>query len=456
MAAGGEDADIFNKRFPLEEEAEMLSEEEGEYERKRQECIDKGMVEFDGWRDKIQELYPDWPEGSSPFEALMSAAKATCLVVRKSGSEERYWYHYMMEREASLSAEERKTHYYMAQKRFKTPACGTGFLFFVALKSAFIMTNNHVIMNDEEAEDAEVYFDYDEDGQLDEAKKFEIKRLMFTAPRTDHEEDYSKLDFSIMEVKWEDEEQFQFLAGHCYKINSKLQAGSFYLDPSLLVMISHPHGLGKRLSWTREVEFIGNLSHVKHDLATAPGSSGSVLLQFGMTPNGYGSHLIQSVHYRSQRAVTWDRISFSFTPDLELGERQWDQDLLNSPDPLRSNVSRMEECKARKYRNYWREVLATWLEMEKIKREFNDCTTSNMSRAEKEKLAQLEQMDQNDLADTLVRSDFGKYMKYMLDPMFWRMWNLSDADMTLIIVRFKLGRDFYVALYRAAARVQEV
>ncbi len=329
MAARGEE-DVFKKRFPLEEEAEMLSEEAGGLEKKRQECLDKGMVEFEGWRDKIEELYPNLLEsGLNPMGVVMQVAKATCLVVRKRGSRIRYQYHRKMASDASLSAEDRQIHHNMAEKCFSTPACGTGSLLYAQFFTACIIVNNHVIMEEEEAKDAEVYFDYDKDGQLSEAKKFKIRRFMHGTPRTDHAEDIDlqKLDYSILELKIEDREEFQFLTDHAFvknAIDDIFQEVGFTVEESMRlrfthsphVMISHPRGLGKRLSCGEVSE---SDTHIKHTLGTSPGSSGGALVVFGKTDDSGGFGSYQGLHYRHQRAVAWGQIRYNLLFDHSFG-----------------------------------------------------------------------------------------------------------------------------------------
>ncbi len=342
MADGGED--IFNKRCPLEEEAEMLGEEEGEYEKKRQYCIDQGMVEIDSWKDKIKELYPDLPEsGLNPLEVVIQAAKAICVVVRNRGSQQRYDYHCKMERDPSLSAEEQKIHHNKAEECFKKRCCGTGFLFGVLLDSVSIITNSHVIMNDEEAKGAVVYFDYDKDGQLHKAKRFEVKRLLFGAPPTDHEGDYTKLDFSVLEVKCKNEEEFQLLKDHLfvdkdYNKETITPSVTSVLDMPI-VIISHPRGLGKRLSSGKVSDIVkGHVSHVKHTLGTGPGSSGGNVLAFGKTD---GSGFVASVglHYRHHRGVLWGSIIIECMLAEQWAEYQRMKDQLFFPPESEAGMS---------------------------------------------------------------------------------------------------------------------
>ncbi len=352
MADGGEEEDFFGKRYPLEEESEMLGEEAGELDKKRQLCRDQGMLEMHEWKDKLEELYPDCTkDGLDLHQALMHVAKATCLVVRNSGSQDRYEYHRRLESHPKLSAKDQKAHHDMAEKCFNTEGCGTGFLIYAGRH--FLIVNNHVIMNEGEAKDADVYFDYDKDGQLDEEKAFQIERFWIGAPRTDHEEESAKekLDFSILEVKAEGEEELQFLNDHAFMVHpifdfspvsteesteesahegsevsradlvklftplitdkvlfSLGKEMSYLLNRMPIFMISHPFGLAKRLSCGNLTEIIKHSSGVRHTLGTCPGSSGGNLFVFARTADDDGFGLCQALHYRHNKAVWWKNI----------------------------------------------------------------------------------------------------------------------------------------------------
>ncbi len=310
MAAGGEE-DIWNERFPLGEEAEMLGEEEDEWDRILQLCIDEGMVEKDEWKDKLKEIYPHWSESDlDPLGVVEEVAKATCLVVRNRGSQERYEYHVKKARDTSLSAKDREDHQAQAERCFKKPGCGTGLLMRADLRFALIITANHLIMNDDEAKNAEVYFDYVEDGEWDEKKKFKLASLVLVTrmSRTDHEEDYTNLDCSMLVVKVRNEEEDQFLRDHALSgsLNEALDETS--LENLPILMISHPHSLGQRLSYGRGLAVVNRgLSHVKHTLGSCKGSSGGFV--FAIEEDD-GRLYITSVctHYRHQRGVLWGRI----------------------------------------------------------------------------------------------------------------------------------------------------
>lgn len=80
------------------------------------------------------------------LEEVEKAAKATCMMLRRNANGGR------------------------------NSGNGTGFLFFPKSKFGWlVITNNHVIMNKEEAERAEVIFDYNVDGSNADIRKFCVK-----------------------------------------------------------------------------------------------------------------------------------------------------------------------------------------------------------------------------------------------------------------------------------------
>lgn len=83
-------------------------------------------------------------------------------------------------------------------------ACGTGFLIFPKSKHGWlVITNNHVIMNKEEAKDAKVVFDYLVDFSNEGSCSFKVSGVLSKSDRTRHTNDFESLDYSLLTLQVE-------------------------------------------------------------------------------------------------------------------------------------------------------------------------------------------------------------------------------------------------------------
>ena len=159
--------------------------------------------------------------------------------------------------------------------------CGTGFLWGASPPQVII--NDYVIFDSDEIEGATVTFDHDDDDGV----SFPIKEALLSALCTAHSDDRTKLDFSVPELNPETEHGLGFLKDHVLEhdliINDKKSkeehVSILKALPQPLVMISHPHGLGKRLR-EGSVSAFCSVSYVRHTLGTNPGSSGGNVLYY--------------------------------------------------------------------------------------------------------------------------------------------------------------------------------
>ena len=320
-----EDNWICNAREFEEEDAEDLffGEEEADEETKRKtklkikeaqdEVKNAGMlaVSEPEWKGKLKKKLTDacteaWKEVNSLDAPLLAkivkcvekAGKATCFVLRRPNSER------------------------VDPKRHRG-GNGTGCLLFPKSQYGWlVITNNHVIMDKEEASTAEVIFDFNVDGNIERTRRFSVSKLVAADPRTENAKDFSKLDFSVLALNCDDDdaEGNEFLAQHALRFDETIRVNaasnkSFLEFEGLnfrpLIAFSHPHGLAKRLSigeYPDEcVEY--PIAHVIHKLPTARGSSGANLLYPSeKTPQDFTHWNAAFLHYRHGRAVAWQAI----------------------------------------------------------------------------------------------------------------------------------------------------
>ena len=318
-----------------EEEADDLFFEEEGYEesnRKKREAAQDEMkkagmwlVAGPEWKEVLKktlikactpEALPaiDW---ETVFETVERAGKATCFVRRLTNSKTR------MEHLEKKGDEERLA-------KAKKGKCGGGTGFLMSPKSKYgwlVITNNHVIMNEEEAKSAEVLFDHLEDDSLEKTKRIKVKQLVSKDIPTESAKDFKSLDFSVLalEPAGDDEHYLKESASirfdetggvNACAIEQVLKMRGLQFTPT--IAFHHPHSLGKRLSFGKYPDKCETypIEHIKHELATAPGSSGANLLF--CYSNKFDSWWAGFVHYRHHNAVAWQAIGPVMRPDFAL------------------------------------------------------------------------------------------------------------------------------------------
>ena len=322
-----------------EEEADDLFIEEGDDDevkgkkKQAQEEMEKeGMLLVSGseWKEAVKETLTEACKNKETastvksndtiMENIEKVSKATCLVVRRSNGKGRLKH-----------LEEIGDHERLEKAKNGKRGGGTGFLMFP--KSPFgwlVITNNHVIMDDEEAKSAEVIFDHLYDHSTDQTKTFKVKQLVSSNIRTKNAQDETSLDFSVLALEsdatekeyLEDcalgfEETTRVNAG---AVEEMLKARGLKFNP--IIAFSHPHGLGKRLSILKNYpEDCGKypIAHIKHKLPTRRGSSGANLIcaEVGSDPQKlFVNWLAAFVHYRHGHAVAWQAIGPAVREDL--------------------------------------------------------------------------------------------------------------------------------------------
>ena len=276
-----------------------------------------GMLLVSGqeWRDKLQETlieaYIDKDKVpcvsySEIFKKVERVGKATCLVWRKTNSKNR-------------------------KGKTKKDVGGTGTGFLMSPKSKYgwlVITNNHVILDEVEANSAEVFFDHLNDDSRENATSFKVEQLVSKDIRTKSAEDLSSLDFSVLALKSDDTNE-NYLENHASSSNfdesERVNAAGNKSFLNLLnlkflpiIAFSHPKGLGKRLSIGKYPDKCETypISHIKHDLPTQPGSSGANLIYpcQGKFDDWWAAFL----HYRHHRAVAWQAIGPVIRKDFSL------------------------------------------------------------------------------------------------------------------------------------------
>ena len=324
---------IWTRRYE-EEEADDLFREEGDLEdlerlRKVQKNQDdvkkKGMMQVRTKEDwKAQVIQHLGLKNQAKLETILNeiekVGKATCYVRRKRTSQERKDFHEERKDDARWSAEVRKYHEKKYQKaRNCERGGGTGFLVSPKhyLHGWLVITNNHVIMNDEEAKDALVVFDYLHDNDSQGSKSLLVKKVVSKSLRTQSADDKNTLDYSLLTLKCEDgSDDDKFLRQHAtvnFDESDRIQYDWGIGTPVLA--FSHPHGLSKRLSvgYLKGEVQPNPAQNVSHEIPTAPGSSGASLYIWDPTsPKNEPMWLSAFVHYRAGRAIAWQAIAPHF------------------------------------------------------------------------------------------------------------------------------------------------
>ena len=320
---------ICNAREFEEEDAEDLffGEEEADEETNRkikeaqEEVKNAGMlaVSEPEWKGKLIEKLTDacteaWKERITPDAALLDkivrcvekAGEATCFVLRRPNSKR------------------------VDPKRHRG-GNGTGCLVFPKSQYGWlVITNNHVIMDEEEASTAEVIFDFNVDGNIEGTRTFSVSELVAADPSTENAKDFSKLDFSVLALNCDDDdsEGNEFLAQHALRFDESVRLNAASKKTILefeglnfrpLIAFSHPRGLAKRLSIgeypDKCVEY--PIAHVTHELPSTRGSSGANLLYpSGKTPQDFTHWKAGFLHYRHGRAVAWQAIGPKLRQDF--------------------------------------------------------------------------------------------------------------------------------------------
>ena len=188
-------------------------------------------------------------------------------------------------------------------------ASGTGMKIVADSDSAchYVVTNNHVIMNDEEAKSAVVIFDYHIDGDRKTGtKEYKVCSLIVSFPRTTGTGDRVNLDYSTLELEAEVSGPFLLSRGmRPSEYNSPHEYGDKGCLKALpVLMFSYPRGLAMRVSVGRypDVGIGKRVSHVKHNLPSCKGSSGAYLLISEEVE--FREWMATFLHYRHGWAVT--------------------------------------------------------------------------------------------------------------------------------------------------------
>ena len=329
-----------------EDEADDLFPEEGDEtgrqemrEKYQKEVYDAGMRKVGSeadWKDKFKETLNDAHRADllqaeidpKNFKAIERAGMATCYVQRKVNGHSRNVFHKEQIDDQANGEEVKKYHKKKLEKAKKGKGgSGTGFLMHPKHGKLgwLVITNNHVIMDKEEAKSAKVVFDYLEDNSNKGTRIFEVSNIVAKSLRTTEAKDLKTLDISVLLLKVDnnDKKANEFLEGHAleFEESARIQAST---DPALLkvlnlnflpmIAFSHPHGLAKRISIGRypidpKIEKYP-VAHIKHNLPTFSGSSGGNLLSSFKSmehePLLYWRACF--VHYRHGKAVAWQAI----------------------------------------------------------------------------------------------------------------------------------------------------
>ena len=303
----------FEDSGTLEDEYE---DEEASLEDKQQEVGGKGMIQVDledKWLDEVKKKLQEITGETVDKEDLMAikeASKATCLVLRKHNSQERIQYHKRLAQDETLEEEDRKDHDQRATLAEKgVVASGTGMKLASnrGAKVHFVVTNNHVIMNDEEARSAEVIFDYHIDGDRKNGTiEYKVRFLIDSSPRTTGTGDRVNLDYSVLELEAEGNDPFLLSRG-IKECDNKSPHENYDNKDDLkrlpVLMFSHPRGLAMRVSVGMYPDVAKEcISHINHNLPSCKGSSGASLL---VSADGeFRKWVATFLHYRHGWAVT--------------------------------------------------------------------------------------------------------------------------------------------------------
>ncbi len=289
------------------------------------------MKKVNEWENEIMNSFLDKKVARQAWESLKNVAKATCLVKRVEGKVIRRQFHESHLGDFSLPVPLRKAH---RDKIFKweEAASGTGVLW----SPPYVITNNHVIMDIDEAVGAEVYFNYTKDCQRkngaiegDKVYKFGVKSILTSSMRTASPKDHKSLDFTMLELDVKNELDKKILAEHA--LDPPLGGGHWLLpgDKGVkMIMIGHPHGLAKRLSIGPVPEHVSSgFSHVTHTLPSCAGNSGSNLFFFDskVTIHNFTKWMSAYVHYRNGYAVDSGAIFRSFVESQDVAFRKYER-----------------------------------------------------------------------------------------------------------------------------------
>lgn len=295
------------------------------------------------WIGKLKEtlknaLQADWgdlsPENIVKIcEAIERAGRATCYVRRNVNSRTRIDFHEKQIKEQANNEEVKKYHEERLEKaKNGKGGCGTGLLLSPkhGKKGWFVITNNHVIMDDTEVQNAKVVFDYLEDSSNKNTRVFEVSEIVAKSLRTTDTQDSKTLDFSVLVLKMDSSDADEFLKDHAlgFEESERVQAGDkrqildmVKLNFLPMITFSHPHGLAKRISIGQYPTVIKECpaAHITHDIPTTTGSSGANLLfsfvdkiddkVFQYWKAGF-------VHYRHSKAIAWQAIGNSLRTSL--------------------------------------------------------------------------------------------------------------------------------------------
>ena len=326
--AGGDDAfqkDCWGDDDEYEEEDDGQNASWGSRQREAKEA---GMIQVgvEGWREAVKRKLSEitgpglnWEEMDNAIDAVEKAGKATCVVRRGCSSRERLSYHEGMAEAASSDADREKHCKKAVNAKNNKRGVGTGLLLWPRCPLGYIViTNSHVVMNEEEAKDARITFDYLIDGREDGMRKFDVEQFLAWSPRTTSSADKRNLDFCLLLVKatTEEEETFLHSRGVSIEETGRIQAtDDNHLNISGLqdlpiIMFSHPRSLALRISVGRCPTEIGNypVSHIRHDLPTLQGSSGANILFSSVDDMRFLHWKTAFVHYRHGYAVAWQAI----------------------------------------------------------------------------------------------------------------------------------------------------
>ena len=304
-------------------------EEEGKtpasWESRQSEAKEAGMIQVgaERWREAVKQKLSeitgkDWEGWDKAIAAIEKASKATCVVRRGCSSPQRIVYHECLASKARSDEIKEKHRKKAEDAKKQRGGIGTGLLLRPRSRYGYlVITNNHVVMNEEEAKDARIIFDYLKDGKLDGMRKFGVSQFLARSPPTENGGDRVNLDFSILAVacKLEDE---AFLKSRCVRMEEtgRIQAcGEPYLTMCglkalPLIMFSHPRSLAMRVSVGEYPDKIEDypVSHIKHRLPTLKGSSGGNVLYSPVTDEEFIYWYTAFVHYRHGCAVAWQGI----------------------------------------------------------------------------------------------------------------------------------------------------
>ena len=324
----------------------------------RQGEADKaGMIQVgaEDWREAVKQKLTeitgiDWAGMDEAIAVIEKASKATCVVLRGCNSQERIDYHERLAGEAT-SDEKKEKHREKAKKaKEQRVGIGTGLLVHPRSPLGYlVITNNHVVMNEEEAKDAKITFDYLKDGSKDGVRKFDVSNFLAMSPPTANGGDRVNLDFSILAVACSEPEDEVFLKsrGVSMEETGRIQAtGEPYLKMCglkalPLIMFSHPRSLAMRIGVSKYPDKIEDypVTHIKHSLPTLKGSSGGNVLYSPVTDKEFVHWYTAFVHYRHGYAVAWQAIG----PQLRDQFAEKKMDTLEAEDRLRERFDQAVE-----------------------------------------------------------------------------------------------------------------